>query len=257
VIASEEGIKGLTRGMLPKFLYIIPAAAVSFVCYEEISRAFHLGDQKSGVNRGESASGGWQMWGLALPVLGMAGARIIGSLCRTPFDILKQRMQIQGSLSKLQYKNSKQALMSIWKTEGLKSLFSYAHVSIMRDLPFSAVYFCLYDFLKTTQTKYKASRGETLTPINNMISGGVAGLTATTVTIPLDVIKTKLQTQASLPPADRVYSGVIQTFLGILRTEGVKGLTRGLTARALYLTPAGAIVFASYEQYKHILSKVW
>jgi len=249
VIGKDEGVKGFTRGMLPKFVYIIPAAAVSFLCYEEISSAFHNWD-------GKAMGGSNAAWIIALPLIGMFSARIVGSLCRSPFDVLKQRMQIQGSLDNVQFKNSKQALLYISKTEGIASLFSYAHVALLRDIPFSAVYFSLYELLKTTQAKYKAARGKSVSMFDNFIAGGLSGMVATTVTIPLDVVKTKLQTQIALPAKERIYNGVIHTLKDIAQKEGIAGLTRGLSARILYLTPASAIVFTAYEQYKKMLVSV-
>jgi len=244
-ISTEEGVKGLTRGMLPKFVYIIPAAAVSFLCYEEVVRAFRM--HVAGTSKNT-------FWSVFLPVVGMMSARTLGSICRTPFDIVKQRMQIQGSLSKLQHKNSKQAFFYIWRTEGLGSLFSYAHVALLRDMPFSAIYFSTYELLKYVQLEFR--QGQPLHPIHHFVSGGLSGLLATTVTIPLDVVKTKLQTQAALPPSDRIYRGVFHAFKDIAQKEGLAGLTRGLGARVLYLTPASAIVFSTYEQYKKVLSKI-
>ena len=54
-----------------------------------------------------------------LSVLGLASARVLGSAIRTPFDIVKQRMQIQGVLSRARYKNTFEASMQIAKKEGI------------------------------------------------------------------------------------------------------------------------------------------
>ena len=78
-------------------------------------------------------------------------------------------------------------------------------------------------------------------------------MVSTTLTIPIDVVKTRLQTQALMPQEEARYRGVWHALREIGRTEGVRGLTKGLGARVLYLTPASAIMFASYEQYKKLM----
>ncbi len=83
-IAREEGVKGFTRGLAPRLAYIVPAAAISFLCYEEIARTvrerrtFTLTDLRHAI----------------LPAIGIVGARLLGSLCRTPFDVVKLRLQV-------------------------------------------------------------------------------------------------------------------------------------------------------------------
>lgn len=47
---------------------------------------------------------------------------------------------------------------------------------------------------------------------------------ATALTIPFDVIKTRLQTQAIL--GEQKYRGVVHTAATIIREEGYRGLTR-------------------------------
>jgi hypothetical protein len=54
-----------------------------------------------------------------LSFAGLASARVIGSALRTPFDIIKQRMQIQGSLNTTRYKNSFDASYQIARKEGI------------------------------------------------------------------------------------------------------------------------------------------
>jgi hypothetical protein len=76
---------------------------------------------------------------------------------------------------------------------------------------------------------------------------------AATCTIPFDVVKTRLQTLATLPIEERTrYKGIISTFQIILK-EGFVGLTKGLGPRLMYLMPAASLTFAAYEQYKQWL----
>lgn len=49
------------------------------------------------------------------------------------------------------------------------------------------------------------------------------------------------------------YKGIVGTFKTIAKEEGMKGFTRGLGPRLMYLMPAASLTFAAYEQYKRML----
>jgi len=115
----------------------------------------------------------------------------MGSAVRTPFDIVKQRMQIQGTLQRRTYKNTLDASLQIAKKEGVLSLFSTAHAALLRDAPFAAIYFTTYEIMKDVQRKVTGtSKDEKLGRINNFIGGATAGAVAALCTNPLDVVKT-------------------------------------------------------------------
>jgi len=125
-------------------------------------------------------------------------------------------------------------------------------VTLLRDMPFGTLYFATYEVFNLALKHYDKDKFIPKS-IKHLISGGAAGFVSTTLTIPFDVIKTRLQTQATLPPNERIYTSTWQTFKIILKDEGFMGLTRGLGARLVYLTPAGSITFTTYEYYKIFL----
>jgi hypothetical protein len=79
-----------------------------------------------------------------------------------------------------------------------------------------------------------------------LLCGAVAGITGTCIIYPLDIVKTRLQNQAkgTAAPGSVVYKGGIDCFRTIVRTEGVKGLYRGLPANLVGITPEKAIKLA-------------
>ncbi|KAI9202631.1 solute carrier protein [Polychytrium aggregatum] len=93
-----------------------------------------------------------------------------------------------------------------------------------------------------------------LTPLQNALSGAVAGVVSRIVIAPLDVVKIRFQLQVapnilSLSKTKRPeskYTGIVQTFRRIVREEGLQGLWKGnLSAELLYLT-YGATQFYTY-----------
>ncbi|XP_041010826.1 nicotinamide adenine dinucleotide transporter 2, mitochondrial [Juglans microcarpa x Juglans regia] len=82
-------------------------------------------------------------------------------------------------------------------------------------------------------------------------SGASAGAIAATFMCPLDVIKTRLQVHG-LPPGHRG-SVIVTSLKDILRTEGFRGLYRGLSPTIVALLPNWAVYFTVYEHLKGLL----
>ncbi|PRP84811.1 hypothetical protein PROFUN_07465 [Planoprotostelium fungivorum] len=259
-VIRKEGPKGFIRGLGPRLIYIVPSAAISFFCYERITS----------VIKDPAAFGGYNS--AIAPVVGVTIARLTGSALRTPFDVVRQRLQMYGSAEKgdlkaKNYDNTYHAIRHILKTESWRGLFVSVQSAIIRDASYACLYFTSYEVMKWTQrrclglqrenevkTPGKRTIDDGLKPINHALAGSVAGIIATTLTIPFDVVKTRLQTQAML--GEQGYKGVFHTAEMIKRQEGWRGLTRGLGARLIYIIPAAAIVFTSYEQYKRLLDNI-
>ncbi|BGP20214.1 hypothetical protein JCM10213_005932 [Rhodosporidiobolus nylandii] len=86
----------------------------------------------------------------------------------------------------------------------------------------------------------------------SMVAGAGAGLVTSILTCPLDVIKTKLQAGG----AQGGPGGLIGTFQHILRSDGVRGLYRGLGPTVIGYLPTWGIYFTVYDQTKARLSEV-
>ncbi|KAF5751902.1 nicotinamide adenine dinucleotide transporter 1 chloroplastic-like [Tripterygium wilfordii] len=86
-------------------------------------------------------------------------------------------------------------------------------------------------------------------------SGAVAGAIAATFMCPLDVIKTRLQVHGlpQAPVSSRGGSIIVTSLQNIVRTEGLRGMYRGLSPTLLALLPNWAVYFAVYEQLKGLL----
>ncbi|CAL0318084.1 unnamed protein product [Lupinus luteus] len=87
--------------------------------------------------------------------------------------------------------------------------------------------------------------------ICNAGAGAAAGAIAATFVCPLDVIKTRLQVHG-LPPAQKG-SIIITSLQNIFKTEGFRGMYRGLSPTILALLPNWAVYFTVYEQLKGLL----
>jgi len=220
------------------------AAAVSFTLYEQFKRIL-----KWNFQTGKADLKHFRYQDAIIPLAAGGTARLFGTAFRTPFDLIKQRLQVQGTLKEKQYTGPIDALKKVWKYEGVRGLFTGYIPSLFRDVPFAALYFCTYETMKSAQ--YRLT-GRPLTSKNHLLAGATAGAIGSCATIPFDVVKTRLQTQATLPRHEQRYKGVIPTLKLIYKEEGARGLTRGLIPRLIYIVPTSSITFTCYEKFKKL-----
>ena len=82
------------------------------------------------------------------------------------------------------------------------------------------------------------------------ISGAVAGASATTLTYPLDLLRTRFAAQGP----DRVYASLRGGIRDIWRTEGPKGFFQGLGAGVAQVVPYMGLFFSTYDTLRPILA---
>jgi hypothetical protein len=124
---------------------------------------------------------------------------LAASFVYVPSEVLKTRLQLQGRYnnkfthSGYNYRSALDAFRTIIRTEGWKALYYGYKATIFRDLPFSAIQFAIYEQERNWAKKWVGNRdiGISLEIATAATAGGMAGI----LTCPLDVVKTRIQTQ--------------------------------------------------------------
>ena len=80
----------------------------------------------------------------------------------------------------------------------------------------------------------------------SFVSGATAGAIATTVTYPLDLLRTRFAAQGT----EKIYAGLLASVRDITKHEGSSGLFRGLGASIVQIVPYMGLFFASYEAFR-------
>ena len=184
-ILRQEGVaRGLYGGVLPAFLGSFGGTVMFFGCYEWSKR--------------------WMIDAGVTPSLAYLAAGFASDLAASPLyvptEVLKTRLQLQGRhnnpffTSGYNYRSSLSALTTIYKTEGLTELFSGYKATLFRDLPFSALQFAFYEQEQRLAKDWVGTGNEIglgLEILTGASAGGMAGV----ITCPMDVVKTRIQTE--------------------------------------------------------------
>ena len=203
-ILRQEGIRrGLYGGWVPAMLGSFPGTIIFFGTYEYSKR--HMIDFGVRPQVAYLTSG---IFTNLHPMVRSQSSQIIGfvadfaaSFVYVPSEVLKTRLQLQGRYnnpffqSGYNYKSTAHAARTIVRQEGFMALFYGYKATIFRDLPFSALQFAFYEQGQTWARQWKQSReiGLPLELLTGAAAGGLAGV----ITCPLDVVKTRIQTQVN------------------------------------------------------------
>ncbi|KAI0836136.1 mitochondrial carrier domain-containing protein [Hypoxylon sp. FL0890] len=229
-IASGEGVLKLWRGMSSVVVGAGPAHAVYFATYEAVKHL--MGGNRAGVHHP-----------LAAATSG-ACATIASDALMNPFDVIKQRMQIQNS-SKM-YRSMADCARYVYKTEGISAFYVSYPTTLSMTVPFTALQFLAYESISTAMNP-----GKKYDPFTHCMAGAVAGGFAAALTTPMDVIKTMLQTRGTATdPELRSVNGFVAGCKLMYRREGLRGFFKGVRPRVVTTMPSTAICWSAYEASK-------
>ncbi|RAL51266.1 hypothetical protein DM860_010768 [Cuscuta australis] len=179
---------------------------------------------------------------------GIAGA--VSKTCTAPLARLTILFQVQGMHTDVAHLKKAciwREASRIVREEGFRAFWKGNLVTIAHRLPYSSISFYAFERYKNVlQLMMGVERqGESLTAdlCVRLVGGGLAGITAASITYPLDLVRTRLAAQTSVI----YYSGIWHALHTIKKEEGARGLYRGLGATLLGVGPNLAISFSVYD----------
>ncbi|KAH8672800.1 mitochondrial carrier domain-containing protein [Tricladium varicosporioides] len=233
-VIKNEGFTGLYSGVLPQLVGVAPEKAIKLTVNDLVRG--HFSDN----------SGKIKLWQEILAG-GSAGACQV--IFTNPLEIVKIRLQVQGEVAKNVEGAPRRSAMWIVKNLGLVGLYKGASACLLRDVPFSMIYFPTYNHLK--RDYFGESQTKSLGIFQLLTAGAIAGMPAAYLTTPCDVIKTRLQVEAR--KGDAQYTSLRHCAQTIYQQEGFKAFFKGGPARILRSSPQFGFTLAGYEVLQNLL----
>ncbi|CAL8583849.1 hypothetical protein XPA_009464 [Xanthoria parietina] len=281
--------RGLYQGIGSVVLATLPSSGAFFTTYESTKTFLHT------INPSLPSSPTTPL--IPLPILHAAAsstAELVSCFILTPAEVLKQNAQMvvrgssssstthafDGAATRQAFNKFRNNPSQLWR--GYTAL-------VARNLPFTAMQFPLFEFLRTEiygLRERRGSRSSTLleTGMVTAISAGSAGTLAAVATTPIDVVKTRIMLAAAGHDGEGQREKVIKEMLAqgkdakseiekaqraarggragglavgkeILRSEGVKGLFRGGALRGAWTALGSGLYLGVYESGRRFLEK--
>lgn len=167
--------------------------------------------------------------------LGMT-ARCMSGAALIPITVVKTRFE-SGVYS---YSSVTTALREIYKTEGFRGMTCGLLPTLFRDAPFSGLYLMFYTQTKELVPAHLLNSGYA-SPLH-FTCGITAGILASVVTQPADVLKTKMQLYPSK------FNGLWSVIVYVHGKYGVRGYFKGMVPRMLRRTLMAAMAWTVYER---------
>ena len=168
VLTEQKGIAGLWEGVTPVLLGSAPESAIQLAVHSFLVTQLALTASESSMSLQDQMLAG-----------AVAGAATL--VVTNPMEVLRlYALQCEGA-----------SIAKSVRELGLSGLFSGSTATLLRDVPFAALYFTLYGQIKTAV-------GPGLTDqawLSHLIAGIGAGAFASYVTTPLDLLKTRVQSR--------------------------------------------------------------
>ncbi|KAK1882256.1 Brain mitochondrial carrier protein 1 [Dissostichus eleginoides] len=210
-IGKEEGLKALYSGISPALLRQASYGTIKIGTYNSLKRLFvtHPEDETMIIN-----------------VFCGVVSGVLSSSLANPTDVLKIRMQAQGSLLQ-------GSMMGVIPTA------QRAAIVVGVELP-------VYDITKKHLLK-SGAMGDTI--LTHFIASFTCGLAGALASNPVDVVRTRMMNQRVSSGAP-MYKGTLDGLMLTWKNEGFFALYKGFWPNWLRLGPWNIIFFITFEQLK-------
>ncbi|TXG60666.1 hypothetical protein EZV62_015239 [Acer yangbiense] len=248
-IAVSQGIKGFWKGNFVNILRTAPFKAINFYAYDTYR------SQLLKITRNEETTNFERF------VAGAAAGITATCLC-LPMDTIRTVMVAPGG-------EVLGGVIGVFRhmirTEGFFSLYKGLLPSIISMAPSGAVFYGVYDILKSAylhspegrkRLQYMKQEGQELNaleqlelgPVRTLLYGAIAGACAEAATYPFEVVRRQLQLQVRATKLS-----ALATCVKIVEQGGVPALYVGLVPSLLQVLPSAAISYFVYEFMKIVL----
>lgn len=276
-IWQTEGFFGFFRGNSATVTRIMPYSAVQYYSFELYHRmlsehVFHSDEPHPGKR-----------------FIAGSLAGVTSVLCTYPIDLARTVLAVQVDNDKVSTvtkgnnhaattsatvtANNQTARLGVFSTlynlvreQGISSIYRGMYPTLVGVVPYAGISFLSFGQLKRAAERRQVSKQHPV--LINLVCGACSGLTAQCFTYPFDMVRRRLQAlhkpemmteqersflRAATTSNRFATFSITNAISFILRTEGLKGLYRGISLNFLKTAPAMSISFACYDKVRTAL----
>lgn len=248
-IATTQGLRGFWKGNSVNILRTAPFKAVNFCAFDTYRKQLlRLSGNEETSNTERFVAG--------------AAAGVTATVMCLPLDTIRTKLVARGGEA---LGGVVGAFQHVIRTEGFFSLYKGLVPSILSMAPAAAVFYGVYDMLKSAylhspegrkRIEYMKQQGAELNafdqlelgPMRTLLHGAIAGACAEAATYPFEVIRRQLQLQGRSSKLS-----ALATCAKIVEHGGVPALYAGLIPSLLQVLPSASISYFVYEFMKIVL----
>ena len=191
--------------------------------------------------------------GFALPASQIASVAtgLVCALVRVPVSVVKSRIQLGLAQSPFE------AITKAIQVDGLRGVFVGLRATCVLDITYALAQFTALERLRTLAAM--ATGGRQLTSAEDAAVGFLTGAITAIITEPLDVIRTRLQTQKNAGNTKGTnfnYAGLLDGLQKAAKQEGMLALWRGLLPRLILKSLGSSIWYTAYMATRKALAAV-
>ncbi|KAK6130661.1 hypothetical protein DH2020_035636 [Rehmannia glutinosa] len=246
-IATTQGLRGFWKGNFVNILRTAPFKAINFCAYDTYRK------QLLKLSGNEETTNSERL------IAGAAAGMTATVLC-LPLDTIRTRLVAPGGEA---LGGVIGAFRHVVQNEGVFSLYKGLVPSILSMAPSGAVFYGVYDTLKSAYLHSPEGRKRIqkqqdqelnafeqleLGPMRTLLHGAIAGACAEVATYPFEVVRRQLQLQGRATKMS-----ALATCVKIVERGGVPALYAGLIPSLLQVLPSASISFFVYEFMKIVL----
>ncbi|SCZ89677.1 BZ3500_MvSof-1268-A1-R1_Chr9g10549 [Microbotryum saponariae] len=242
-ILKDEGALAFYKGTSMPLVGIGACVSLQFACLQAGKRFF------------ASQNVGKVNLSLSLGQLYLAGAfaGVGNSIASTPVEHIRIRLQTQTTAL---YSGPVDAISKIYRTDGIRGIYKGQGITLLREFHGYGAYFLGYEAFVEYQLRSKNLTRKELPMASAALGGVAAGYAMWFTTYPIDVIKSRIQTDgfaSQAGTAAKKYNGSWDCAKQLYREAGLKAFTKGLTPTLIRSPVVNGVTFLVFEQVMQVI----
>ncbi|KIJ50421.1 hypothetical protein M422DRAFT_65764 [Sphaerobolus stellatus SS14] len=240
-ILKNEGPLAFYKGTLSPLMGIGVCVSIQFAVLESTKRYFAA----QNVARGRGGPDGKEFTAPQLVTAG-ALAGVANGIVSGPVEHIRIRLQTQPAINP-HYAGPFDAVRKIAGAHGIAGIFKGQTATFAREAVGYGAYFWAYEKLMQWEMKRKGINRDQIPAPMTVLFGAAAGYALWACIYPIDVIKSRMQTDGFSPETGRKYASTLDCVKTVIRTEGGGAFTRGLLPTIIRSPFANGATFLGFE----------